>query len=258
MDNVVADILNNTMHVQTREVNSSQENILLLEKQQIDFAIVQSDVAYEKAKKSMPNLRVIMALYPKMLAFVSTKEANISAIKELKKKHLKLSFVSDDTSQIYHKVFQVFDINNSLQIDSFQEVKKHILSGDIDGFFSLQGHPNQVTDALVREHNLTLVPLYGKKFDQLKNDYPFIIKGGIPKGLYGLEEDVKSIGVQALLVTTKSMDEQTIYHITKTILENIDRFKEANPVYRGMSKKHLIEKLLITQHKGATKAFNDF
>jgi TRAP transporter TAXI family solute receptor len=258
VDKVVADVLNQTMHIQTREVNSSQENANLLQKKQIDLAIIQGDTAYHQAKKSMPNLRAIMGLYPKMLAFIVRKDANISSIQEAKTKKLTLSFSQHDTQEIYHDIFDTFDINTSLKAITFNQAQKQTLAHTIDGFFSLQGHPNQATNTLLREHNLSLIPLFGKKFDQLKNDYPFFIKGGMPKGIYGLEEDVKSIGVKALLVTTKEMNEDTIYHITKTILENIDAFKKSNPIYRGMSKKDLVEKLVIPQHKGATKAFNAF
>ncbi len=257
-DKIVADILNKTMHIQTREVNSSLVNVNLLQKNQIDFAVIQGDTAYYKAKESMPNLRVIMGLYPKMLAFIVREDTNVSSIQEIKTKKLALTFTEEDSKEIYNKIFHAFDINTSMKKMTCNQAKKEILTDAIDGFFSLQGHPNQMTDTLLREHNLSLVPLFGKKFDQLKNDFPFIIKGGMPKGIYGLEEDVKSIGVTALLVTTKEMNESTVYEITKTILENMEAFKKANPVYRGMSKKHLIEKLIIPQHKGANKAFNEF
>jgi TRAP transporter TAXI family solute receptor len=258
VDKVISDTLNKTMHIQIREVNSSLENIRLLEKKQIDFAIVQSDIVYQEAKKSLPNLRVIMGLYPKILAFIVRKDANISTIEELKNKKLKLAYTTDDAKALDNRIFTAFNILPSLKKVSYYQAKKDILSGDLDGFFSLQGHPNQATDTLLREHNLTLIPLYGKKFDQLKNDFPFIVKGGMPKGIYKLEEDIKSVGVKALLITTKEMNESTVYEITKTILENMDTFKEANPVYRGISKKDSLEKLILPQHKGATKAFNAF
>ena len=244
------------MHVHTREVNTSQEVLNLLQKKQIDFAIVQGDIAYEAANTSMPNLRAITSLYPKMLAFIIKKDCNISSFKELKEKNISFSFSSYDTQHTCHKIFQTFDINASHPVQTLAQITQDMKTDKIDGFFSLLGHPNQATDALIHEHNLTLIPLFGKKFDQLKNDNSFFIKGGMPKGVYGLKEDVKSIGVKALLVTTKEMNETTVYNITKMILENMDTFKKENPIYRGISKKGLLNKIPISQHKGATKAFN--
>lgn len=73
-----------------------------------------------------------------------------------------------------------------------------------------------------------------------------------------LENDIKSIGIKALLVTREDVNESAVQTVTKVILENIKTIKKTNFIYRGISKKSLLEGLILPQHKGASKAFNAY
>ncbi len=253
-DKIVTDLLQPTLHIQTESCESDIEALKLLEEKKLDFAVVTNRSAYQAYKKNMPNLRAVAALYPKMLALVTQKEFNLDA-KVLEKELAQLRYVGKNA---YVTVQDLFDLNRSEDILDFNRSKELLLAGKIKGFFTLEGHPNARTDKLLKEQNLSLVPLVGKRFDQLKNDFSYYLKGGIPKGIYGLDRDIKSIGLRTVIVTREDVNETRVYQLVKGILEHQEAFKKANPVYRGISKKHLLQKLALPQHKGAVKAFNDF
>ncbi len=251
-DKVIAQVLTKTVSLST-----SMHNIQTLQDKKVNFAIINSDDAYTM-KKSMPNLRSIAALYPKMLALITKKDANISSFSQLKEKKLHINYTCKETQSLCQLILPAFDIKSDFNTSTFADAKTKLEDGRIDGIFSLVGHPDLDIIQLNSELNITFVPLFGKKFDQLNNDHPYIVKGGIPKGIYlGLDKDIKSIGIKALLVTRKDVNESIISHITKKLLDNIKTIKTSNPIYRGISKKSLLEGLILPQHKGAKKAFNE-
>ena len=249
-------IITQTLHSKV-SLNTSMHNIQALQDKKVNFAIVNSNHAYQ-IKKSMPNLRAIAALYPKMLVFITKKDAHISSISQLKEKKLRINFTSKETESLCHLLFPIFEIPSDYNVSTFKEAKKGLEDGSLDGLFSLVGHPDLDIMQLNNDLNITFIPLFGKKFDQLTSDYPYILKGGMPKGIYtGLDKDIKSIGVKALLLTREDVNESTVYTATKTILSHMQTIKKTNPIYRGISRKSLLEGLILPQHQGAIKAFNE-
>ena len=252
-DKVIADLLNKKI-----SFNTSMQNIQALKDKKINFAIIHSDHAYDM-QQSTPELRSIMALYPKMLSLITKKESNITSLFDLKDVKIRACFTSEGTQSISDKIFSVCDINHDYKQLPFAEAAKKLKNGELDAIFSLVGHPNPNIEKLNDEFNITFIPLFGKKFDQLKNDYPYFVKGGFPQEIYqGLENDIKSIGIKALLVTREDVNESAVQTVTKVILENIKTIKKTNFIYRGISKKSLLEGLILPQHKGASKAFNAY
>jgi TRAP transporter TAXI family solute receptor len=242
--------------------SNQTERLVQLHEQNLSLAIVDNHCAYyaykgEKVfeKQGFSNLRSIVSLYPKVLTLIVSDKSGISNFEDIKQKSPKLA----TTSLTCEYILDLLDLHLQHNKLSITEAKRALREGKIDGFFALVAHPNREIEALYQEQHITFIPLYGKRFDQLNNDYPFILKSGIPKGLYkGLDSDIKSIAIKALLVTTKESNETVIYNLTKSLLKEMNTLKTANPIYRGISKKSLLEELSIPQHKGATKAFNDF
>jgi TRAP transporter TAXI family solute receptor len=238
------------------------ERLSQLHEQNLSLAIVNSHCAYYAyqgeeafAKKAFSNLRSIVALYPKILTLIVSTKSGITSFEDIKKSLPKLA----TTSLTCDYILNFLNLHINQHTLSIQNAATALKEGKIDGFFTLVAHPNREIARLTKEQNITFVPLYGKRFDQLNNDYPFILKSGIPKGLYpGVTDDIKSIAIKALLVTTKESNESIIYNLTKNILENMQRLKTSDPIYRGISKKSLLEELSIPQHQGAIKAFNAF
>ncbi len=236
--------------------NTSMQNLQALQDKNVNFAIINSNNAYQM-KKSMPKLRAIAALYPKMLAFITKKDTNITSLSQLKEKKLRINFTCKGAESLCHLIFPAFGIKSDYNVSTFIDAKTKLAHGTLDGIFALVGHPDRDIIQLNSELNITFIPLFGKKFDQLNNDYPFILKGGMPKGIYrGLDRDIKSIGVKALLVTRDDVNESIVFTMTKKLIDHISTIKTANPIYRGISKKSLLEGLVIPQHTGAIKAFN--
>lgn len=59
-----------------------------------------------------------------------------------------------------------------------------------------------------------------------------------PTGMYsGTDQEVKSFGVAATLVTTEEVSEAVVYNLTKAVFENFDTFTRLHPAFANLKKK---------------------
>src|SRR5699024_5344165 len=65
------------------------------------------------------------------------------------------------------------------------------------------------------------------KADELVEKYPYYAADTVPEGTYGLEEDVDTVAVLAMLAVTDNISEDAVYDITKAIYENTDQISHA-------------------------------
>jgi len=244
-------------------------NVNNIQANELDFGISQSDTAYQayngegKFKaKAIKGLRSVIAIYPELLAFVVRKDAGIKNITDVKGKKINVDILGSGTRMTVDTVFEAFDIKNS-DLALANELKAAegptmLKDNKIDGYFYTVGHPTANIKDAANSVDIDLVAIDGKKIDALVAKYPYYAKGIISGTFYkGVEHDTVSLGVKAVLVTKDSIDDKIVYLLTKTILDNFEKFKKLHPAYKTITKKSLLEGLAVPQHPGAIKAFKE-
>ena len=118
------------------------------------------------------------------------------------------------------------------------------------------GHPTaNITDA-ANSLPIDIVNIEGEQVDKMLAAMPYFAKGTIPKGTYeGVDHDVNSIGVKAVLVTDKSMSDTAVAAVVKAILDNFDEYKSLHPALAAVTKESLIEGLSAPLHPAAEAEF---
>jgi len=221
----------------------------------ITFAIDKGDQVYE-ASKSMPKLRSIAALYPELLTFITKKESNISSLSD---EHLKIGYIDKDTKKTLTYIYEKLNlpISTLIKIDQNQTTKL-LNTKEIDAYIGLYEYPSKKIYHDINQTKLKFIQLEGKQYNQLIRSNSFLLKSKIKKDVYNVNDsDITTIGVKTILLTTEDCDDDLVYELTKAILDNLDKFKKLHPVYKNLSKKDLLEELVVPQHKGAIKAFNN-
>ena len=252
-----------------RPSNGSIDNINHLKAGDIDFGLAQSDTVYqtyhglgEFKNKKYNNLRSVMAIYPELLALVVRKDSNITKFDDIKGKVINIDTCDSGTHFTVKTILKSYGIKNNdfkkMTEIKFKETPKLLGQHKIDGYFGMFGHPTINIKESIYETPVDLISISSKYIDYLIKKYPYYLKGVIKKGTYkGIDHDTPTIGVKAILVTSSDVDEKTVYYVSKTILDNFDKFKEQHPVYKNITKKSLLEGLTIKQHKGAIRAFKE-
>ena len=244
-------------------------NINTIKNGELDFGIAQSDTVYQAAQgtgkfegKQVKKLKSVMAIYPELLALVSRKDANIKSIMDVKGKRINLGNPGSGNEAT---ALTLFAANNIKKSDlkfagalKAAEMPDALRDNKIDGYFYMIGHPNANIKDATNSVDTRIVPLEGKAVDQLITDYPYFAKAKIVKGLYkGVDTDVNTFGVKAVLVTSTDVSDKAVYTVVKAILENFDSFKKLHPAYNNITKESLLDGLSAPMHEGAKKYFKE-
>nr|BAH90562.1 hypothetical protein [uncultured bacterium] len=78
----------------------------------------------------------------------------------------------------------------------------------------------------------------------------------IPGGSYSKQPDpIETIALGALLVTSEDADEETIYTLTKSIVNNIDEIRSVHGAMKALTPELLVSQETLPFHPGAHKAY---
>lgn len=78
-----------------------------------------------------------------------------------------------------------------------------------------------------------------------------------PSTYKGVDENINTIGVKALLLVNNKLSEKAVYYITKTLFENSDKIQYSVPVDFDMDIDNALEKIDIPIHQGALNYYEE-
>lgn len=253
-----------------QSTGASIYNVNNVLKDELNFGFVQSDVVFDKYngtgkfdKKGDKNLRAVVAIYPELLAFVVSKASNIKEIKDLKGKSFNVGNPGSGNQVTSLFVFQEYGFDPKLLkhngVLTAQEAPMALKDKKIDGYSYVVGHPTaNITDA-ANSLPIDILNINGEPAKRLIEKYPYFAKGVILKGTYeGVDHEVETIGVKAVLVANKTQSDSSVRAVVKAILDNFDTYTKLHPALRSVTKESLVEGLSAPLHPAAEAVFREY
>lgn len=245
---------------------ASAENMQAISTEEADLAFTQTDIAsYAVEGKLMfnepiTNIKAIATLYPETIQIVTTADSGIATIEDLKGKTVSVGAPGSGT---FANAEQILEVHGLTMDDikpqhlSFDESTGGIQDGTIDAAFITAGTPTGAVETLAATSKVVILPIAEDKITQLIEKYPYYAKEEIPAGTYSLENAVPTVAVQAMLVARDSLDEETVYAMTKALFENLDQVKNAHAKGSLISLETALNGVGIEVHPGAKKYFDE-
>lgn len=233
-----------------------------------EFGLLQNDVAYyaynglEMFKDSkLDKLRGVATLYPEIIQIVTLKENNIKTIYDLKGKKVAVgapgSGTAVDAMQIL-KAAGIDESNTEIRYLNFKEVSDALKDKTIDAGFIVAGIPTAAVSDIAAVRDVAIVEVPDEIYQKLKEDYPFYTQVIIPAGTYkGVDEDVKTVAVLAMLATNADLPDDLVYQITKAIFEHRDELVAAHKRAEDITLETALEGMSIPLHPGAEKYYKE-
>ncbi len=238
----------------------------------LDFGICQSDREYEawnglaewKNKGPQKNLRSVFALHPESITLIASVDSGIKSVADLKGKRVNLGNPGSGQLQNSKDILKAFGISlKDIHPEYVKAVEAPGLlqDGRIDAFFFTVGHPNgTIKEATSGRIKVRIVSITGPAVDKLIKTHPYYAKSIILKKFYPMaanKTDAATIGVKALLVTSKKEPKKIVYAITKEVFEHLDTFRKLHPAFEVLTKQNMLEGLTAPIHKGALKYYKE-
>lgn len=259
----LSDIDENITNIRTA---GSQANMRLLKDGFINMGIVQSDVLSEAVNgtgdfngNKINNARAVAALYMESFQIIVPADSDIQTPADLKGKKVSVgeedSGVAKNAEYILNSVsldYNMIDVRNM----NYQKSAEALKNGSIDAFFVVLGAPCDIITQLSEEMDIRILPLDDRTISYMTNLYDGYYETVIKAGTYkGIDEDVKTVGVKAVLVASQKMDSDTVADITKMLFEENDQIKKRIS-FANNDTKFATDNIPCAFHKGAVEYYN--
>lgn len=255
---------NSDVTVVAEQGNGSKKNILAVDMDEAQLGFSQNDVAYyaytgirdeDFEEEPITGLRALAALYTEGVQLV-TCNPDIKSVEDLKGKVVSIGSAG---SGVYFNAidflaaYGLTEDDIDARFESFADSKDSLIDGKIDAAFVVAGAPASAVAELATAKQAYLVPLDAEHIAALKEICDVYDEFTIPAGTYeGIDEDILTVGMKALIVTSSELSDDEAYAIVSTIFEGKDQIthdkaKDLDLAYATTC--------AIPYHNGAAKYF---
>ncbi len=261
--NVLGDKSGGKLSVTAQATGASGENMRLVEAGDVDFAIVQNDVADAAFNGTAPfkskfgDVRALGRLYPEYLHVVASKDSGIKKLEDFKGKKISVGARGSGNEVNCRQIFDFYGLDyKNLQpiFLPYGETADQFKDRNLDGFVFTIGTPNPAIQDITTTQDVVFVPLEGAKADAVIAKFPYMVKDAIPAGTYkGQTEAVPTLSVQAILVANKNMPDDVAYELTRLIYENNAAVAKAHSKGSEIKLENATDGVTIPLHPGAER-----
>jgi uncharacterized protein len=258
--------------------NGSVSNLNSIRDGGIDFGVVQSDWLYHAYngtgffadQKPFKELKSVFAIHTETFAILVRADSKIMALDDIVGKKINFGPKGSGTYATMKFLMSVkgwtdesfSKINNlapSAQISA-------LCQKNIDVMLYTSGNPNGVLQEASQTCKVRIISVDAEVVKNLISQNPFYVEAVIPGGIYaGNPNDVKTFGVNAMLVTSSKTSDKVVYNMTKAVFDNFDDFRTLHPVFLSLKKEDMVSGVSAksksdnfpAMHPGALKYFKE-
>ncbi|MEM9431916.1 MAG: TAXI family TRAP transporter solute-binding subunit [Pseudomonadota bacterium] len=171
--------------------------------------------------KAMPSLRVIANLYPEDLHLVLPEGESIADLGDLIGKRVGIAQAGSGTQVAVEQMLDLWGANrdniDEAELNNSQSAER-LADGQLDAYFYAAGWPVAAMVQLASTKGMELHSFTDEDMAKINEVIPAYIPSMIPAGVYeGVDYDVKTPAVSALLVVSSELEEDLVYGITAAL-----------------------------------------
>jgi TRAP transporter TAXI family solute receptor len=254
--------------VRNRETEGSVQNALLLARGEADYGLVQSDVAARafageepfKSGGPVKTLRALGSLFPEPIHLVVAAGSPIREVADLRGKRVDIGLPSSGTRYDAVMVLAAYglhvrDLAEARQ-GGLEEAMRRLKDGKLDAFFTTIAAPARNLQEYAARHGFRLLALQGRGIERIVQQGPGLIDITIPANTYPAQtEDVHTLAVVALLVTTSEAPDAEVQRVTELVFDKLNFAASGSAEGAKVSKRTALRGVTIPMHPGASRYF---
>jgi uncharacterized protein len=255
------------INVTAQATGASAENIRLMNKKEVELALVQSDTidfaynAKEAFKERLTKMNAIAVLYPEVIQIVVRGDTNIKGFADLKGAKIGVGAPGSGTEANFRQLLEVYGMKKDdvkAQYLSFSESAEQFKDKHIAAFIVTAGVPNAAIMDVAVMQNIRILSVPDDRIARLTKKYPFLSPAVIPANTYKNQSaDVKTVSVSAVLIVSSDLKEDVVYKLTKALFENQADLAAAHAKGKELNLKTAVKGVSIPFHPGAIKYYKE-
>ena len=267
----LAEVLNaakgeNNWNAQAQGTKGSQENIRLLDREKIEFAMSNAAITYfavrgEGSWDKKYDVRAVMTLAPNVEMFITKQNSGISKLADLKGKSVVVGPAGAGFKMFLEPILAAHGVSYAdfTPLHAGQSSAVDMLSDGAAAAAFLGGAvPTGSITQACSTHDIFFVPFEEVSKTELIEKYTFFQPATIAPDKYSdLKEAYHGLNVGSMHVITRAdLDEETVYQVTKTLYENRAAVIEKHPAGRAIEKNAPVD-TGVQFHPGAIRFYQD-
>lgn len=237
----------------------------------IDVGIIQSDVLVDAVagvgafalRGPQPELRVLFAAHADAFTIIARKELGIRNAAELRGKRVNMGSPGSGEWVGMERIMAALGVTKADFLETHEltlaEQARALCANQLDAILYEVAHPNGLIQDVVQRCRGELVNLRGPAIDDILLRNAEYEPATIPGNTYlSNPNDVKTIGVRAVIVTTTKLSDILAYEITRGVFENLEDFRHLHPAFSMLSKADMVvpaDRALL--HPGAARYLHE-
>lgn len=247
----------------------SIENIRTIVSGETEAGLVQADVAamafhgtgVYKGKSRKDMIRAVASLYPEKFQIVARQDANIRQIGDLRGKRISMDEQGSGTLAVMRIVLSAHGLRETdLRPVYLKPVftEGEMMAGDMAGFVMMAGVP---MDAVLRLSHigLSIVPIPLSVAEKIRAQYPYIVPGIIPGGIYPAIPETPTIQVHALMAVSSETDADLVFQVTAALWSRhtLGLLRQGHAQGAAITPETALKGLSIPLHRGAARYYRE-
>jgi len=255
------------MNVTAQATGASVENVRLMNKDEVELALVQSDTidfafhAKEAFKEKLTKMAVVAVLYPELIHIVVRGDLDVKSFSGLRGKRIGVGAPGSGTEANFRQLLDAHRMTKedvSAQYLSFAESADQFKDKRIDAFMVTGGVPTSAIMDVAAQREIKILPIEDTMISILTAKYPFLSAAVIPANSYkGVTTDVKTVAVNAVLIAHPKLSESVVYDLTRALFEHQAELAAAHAKGKVLSLRGAATGVSIPLHPGAAKYYRE-
>ena len=248
----------------------SSANVSAVGNGEADLGLVQSRAAMLAAGSGegyqgtpVPGLRAVLSLYGEAVLIMVRPEAQINQLSDLKGKRVNMGKVGSFQRSMADSVLSIAklsegDFSQVVELD-LESQAQALCEGNIDAAFFSGVHPMTEVMSAIDQCGAVPLSIPDATIAVGETKMPWLSRQVIGGNTYdGIKDDVSTLAVRTLLVTSDRTPSELVYEIVKSIHGNFAAFTRQHPVLNGLDKVETAKAgVAIPLHDGARRYFTE-
>lgn len=251
--------------------DGSVANAWLLARGEVDYGLMQSDVAAAAVAGDGPfarggpltTLRAVASLFPEAAQIVVRASSPIRRLADLRGKRVDIGRPGSGTqfdaeALLASAGLTLSDLREARQ-EGLEAATVHLETGQLDAFFATGMAPIRAVSQLAERQVVRFVPLSSAEIDEALLRRPGLVRLMLPANTYPTQREVVyTVAAAALFVTTAEVAEAEVANVVGHLLSRgIDLRATGSVESSKVSRRTILVGITIPLHPGASKSLSD-
>ncbi|MEZ5856265.1 MAG: TAXI family TRAP transporter solute-binding subunit [Hyphomicrobiaceae bacterium] len=247
--------------------NASVANVNAIQAGQLDAALAgaqsvvqgyRGEGKFVGAKKD--KLRVIANLYPEDMHLVLPKGTKLKGLADLNGKRVGVAAAGSGTQVTVRMILKQYKVQAQEAELGLSQSTQRLADGQLDAFFYAGGTPFAALIQLGSSKGFELYSFSDEERKTINKLIPYYVESDIPAGTYeNIKYDVKTVAVNAQLITSAEQPEALVYEVTKALWNKNTRglLDKGHSKGKAIRMEAALKGVLIPLHPGAEKFYKE-